>query len=251
MKKIMLLSLLGLSMFAQAETIQVATGANFSDAVKLIASEFEKESGHKVNLVFGTVTKIHAQIHNGATHDVLVSSDDAVPTKLVQEGYAIAESQKPYAIGKLVLWSKDAGLVKDAESLKNPALRNLANANPKMAVYGARAEEVMQKLGLYESLQPKFRIGENITQSHMFVASGAAEMGFVAWSQIVADDGKSLKEGSVWMIPQSLYKPIRQDVVILKRAEQNEAAKAFVDFLLNSDYAKKVILRFGYELPNG
>lgn len=249
MKKVALWALLCLSLSAQAETIQVATGANFSDAAKLIAAEFEKETGNKVNLVFGTVTKIHAQIHNGATHDVLISSDDAVPTKLVQEGYAIAESQHPYAMGKLVLWSKDATLVKDSESLKSPALRNLANANPKMAVYGARADEVMQNLGVFEALKPKFRIGENITQAHMFVASGAAEMGFVAWSQVVAEDGVSLKEGSVWMIPQDLYKPIRQDVVVLKRAEQNKAALAFADYLLNSEYAKKVILRYGYELP--
>lgn len=249
MKKLWAMCLLGLSLSASAETIQVATGANFSEAMKQIASEFEKTTGHKVNLVFGTVTKIHAQIQNGATHDVLVSSDDTVPTKLVTEGYGIAESQKPYAIGKLVLWSKDATLVKDAESLKSPVIRNLANANPKMAVYGARGDEVMQKLGVYDALKDKIRVGENITQAHMFAASGAAEMGFVAWSQVVADDGKSLKEGSVWMIPQDLYKPIRQDVVILKRAERNEAAKAFTDYLLNSDYAKKVIVRYGYELP--
>lgn len=123
LKILSLLALLSLGLNAQAETIQVASGANFSDPIKLIVAEFEKETGHKVNLVFGTVTKIHAQIHNGATHDVMVASDDAVPTKLVQEGYAIAESQKPYAIGKLVLCSKEPGLVKDGESLKSSALR--------------------------------------------------------------------------------------------------------------------------------
>ena len=232
--------------FAHAEQVQVAVAANFTGPMEKIALEFEKATGHKPTFAYGTVGKFYAQIKNGAPFEVLVSADDATPIRLEKDGLAIPESRFTYAIGKLVLWSATPGLV-DAkgEVLRNGSFKYLSIANPKMGVYGAAAMEAMKKLGVLETLQPRFVTGENITQTYQFAATGNAELGFIALSQIY--ENGQYAPGSHWLVPTDLYPQIRQDVVLLTRGKGNPAAQALVDYL-KSDTAKKIIRAHGYEL---
>jgi len=231
---------------ACADQVQVAVAANFTAPMQQIAVEFEKATGHKAVLVFGATGKFYAQISNGAPFEVLLAADAATPGRLVAEGNAVADSRMTYAIGKLVLWSANPGLVDDkGEVLKRSDIAHVAYCNPALAPYGAAAVETMQALGVFDALQPKLVQGENITQAYQFVVSGNAQIGFVALSQ-VSKDGR-IAEGSAWIVPAGLYQPIRQDAVILARGRGKPAAEALLKFL-RSDQAVAIIRSFGYEL---
>ncbi len=230
---------------AGAAEVNVAVAANFTRPMEQIALAFEKTTGHKAIIAYGTVVKFYSQIKNGAPFDVLISSDDETPARLETDGLAIPESRLTYAIGKLVLWSAKPGFVDGkGEVLKRGNFRHLAIANPKMAVYGAAAIEAMKKLGVDATLEPKLVLGENITQAHQFVATGNAELGFVALSQIYKDG--QYAPGSYWLVPQTLYPQLRQDAVVLVRGKGNPAAEALLAYL-KSDAAKQVIRAYGYE----
>lgn len=231
---------------ALAETLTVAVAANFTGPMEKIVPAFEKASGHKVAVAYGTVGKFYAQIKNGAPFDVLISSDEETPIRLEKDGLALPESRFTYAIGKLVLWSAKPGVVDDkGEVLKRGDFQHLAIANPKMAVYGAAAVETMKKLGVASTLEPKFVFGESITQAYQFVATGNAELGFVALSQIYKDG--QYAPGSNWLVPSTLYPQLRQDAVLLVRGKDNPAATALLAYL-KSDAARQVIRAHGYEL---
>jgi molybdate transport system substrate-binding protein len=201
---------------ANAGEVSVAVAANFTGPMEKIAPAFEKVTGHKVLIAYGTVGKFYAQIKNGAPFEVLVSSDSETPAQLEKDGFAIPDSRYTYAIGKLVLWSSKPGLVDDkGDVLKKGDFQHLSIANPKMAVYGAAAVEAMKKLGVDAALEPKFVYGESITQAYQFVATGNAELGFVALSQIYKDG--QYAAGSYWLVPPSFYPQLRQDAVLLVR----------------------------------
>lgn len=228
-----------------AGEVSVAVAANFTGPMEKIAPAFEQATGHKALIAYGTVGKFYAQIKNGAPFDVLVSADSVTPMRLEKDGLALPESRYTYAIGKLVLWSSKPGLVDDkGEVLSKGDFKYLSIANPKVAVYGAAAMEVMKKRWLDTALEPKFVYGENITQAYQFAATGNADLSFVALSQIYKD-GK-YAEGSYWMVPTSDYSPIQQDVVLLVRGMDNPAAAALLAYL-KSDAARKVIRAHGYE----
>lgn len=230
---------------ANAAEVSVAVAANFTGPMERIAPAFEKATGHKARVSYGTVGKFYAQVRNGAPFDVLVSADDATPIRLEKDGLAVAESRFTYAVGKLVLWSAKPGFVDDEGAvLRRGDFRYLAIANPKMAVYGAAAVEVMNRMGVRAALEAKFVQGENISQTYQFVATGNAELGFVALSQIYKDG--QFVPGSRWMVPSDLYPPLRQDAVLLNRGKGNAAAEALLAYL-KSDAAKKVIRAYGYE----
>lgn len=229
-----------------ADVVLVAVAANFAAPMQTIAADFEKQTGHKVKAAFGATGKFYAQIKNGAPFEVLLSADDETPSELVKESAAVAGSQFPYAIGKLVLWSAKPAVVDGAGAvLKKGGFDHIALANPKLAPYGAAAVEVMKGLGVYEALQVKFVTGETIAQAYQFVSTGNALLGFVALSQILKD-GKV--GGSAWVVPANLYTPIRQDAVLLPKGKGKPAAVALLRYL-KSDKAKAVIKTFGYELP--
>jgi molybdate transport system substrate-binding protein len=229
-----------------AAEVRVAVAANFTAPMQAIADEFEKATGHKAQLAFGSTGKFYAQIKNGAPFEVLLAADDETPARLEKEGLAVSGSRFTYSIGQLALWSAKPGYV-DAKGdvLKHGAFRHLAIANPKLAPYGAAAAETLGKLGLLPALQPKFVQGENIAQTFQFVSTGNAELGFVALSQIYAS-GK-LKSGSAWVVPASLHSPIRQDAVVLTKGRDNPAADALLKFL-KSEQVRTVIKSYGYAL---
>ncbi len=229
---------------AQAGEVQVAVAANFTAPMEKLAPMFAADTGHKAVLSFGSTGKFYAQIRNGAPFEVLLAADDETPAKLERE--AQGAGRFTYAVGKLALWSRQAGVV-DAQGqvLKGGRFDKIAVADPKLAPYGAAAFDTMTKMGLLETLRPKLVQGENIGQTYQFAATGNAQLGFVALSQIWAD-GK-LKEGSAWIVPAAMHAPIRQDAVLLNKGKDSEAAKALMQYL-RSDKAKTLIRSFGYEI---
>jgi len=230
---------------ALADDVQVAVAANFTAPMKLIAADFEKDTGHKAVLTFGATGRFYAQISNGAPFEVFLAADDETPARLEKEGAAVNGSRFSYATGKLVLWSAQPGMV-DAhgEVLKKGDFKKIAIAAPKLAPYGAAAVETMNKLGLQAALEPRLVQGESIGQAFSFVSTGNAELGFIALSQVY--EGGKIKSGSAWMVPENLHSPIRQDAVLLTKAKDSKAAVQLMAFL-KTDKARAVIRSFGYE----
>lgn len=235
----------GLACSAQAAEVSVAVAANFTAPMQKIAAQFEQDTGHKATLAFGSTGWFYAQIKNGAPFEVLLAADDATPARLEREALSVSGSRYTYAIGKLVLWSKQPTLV-DAQGLvlTSAAFDKIAVADPKLAPYGAAALETMTKLGVLDALRPKFVQGENIAQTHQFVATQNAALGFVAMSQVYADG--RLTEGSAWTVPANLHAPIRQDAVLLVKGQDNPAALALLQYL-KGDRARAVIRAYGYD----
>lgn len=230
-----------------AAEVQVAVAANFSAAMQKIAQAFEQDSGHQVRLAFGSTGKFYAQIKNGAPFQLLLAADDTTPERLVAEGLGLAESRFSYATGRLVLWSRQPGLV-DAQGAvlrKAGAFERIALADPKVAPYGAAAIQALGKLGLLEALTPKFVQGESIAQTYQFIATENAALGFVALSQVQVDG--RIAQGSAWIVPAHLHEPIRQDALLLKAGLGNPAAAALLQYL-RGDKARAIIRAHGYEL---
>jgi len=230
-----------------AGELHVAVAANFAAPMKLLASEFERESGHRALVSLGATGQLYTQIRQGAPFGVLLAADATTPSKLASDGYALAETQRTYAIGRLVLWSRDAHYVDtQGDLLRNGNFRRLAIANPKLAPYGAAAMQTLSALGLREKLRSKIVEGANINQAFQFVASGNAELGFVSMSQVMREG--RLQRGSAWIVPANLHEPIRQDVILLAKGQDNPAAIALLRYL-DSKPARDIIRRHGYELP--
>ncbi|HYM47517.1 MAG TPA: molybdate ABC transporter substrate-binding protein [Burkholderiaceae bacterium] len=229
---------------AHAEQVTVAVAANFTAAMQRLTPEFERTSGHKLVSSFGATGKLYAQISNGAPFDVLLAADDATPAKLETEGFAVGGTRFTYAIGRLVLWSPQSGVVdENGAILKSGNFTHLAIANPKTAPYGAAAEQAMRRLGVWDRLVPRLVYGEHIAQTLQFIHSGNAQLGFVALAQVRALPPD--QSGSQWLVPETLHEPLRQDAVLLKRAADKPAARAFLDYL-RSAKARVIIEDLGY-----
>ncbi|EJL38230.1 molybdenum ABC transporter, periplasmic molybdate-binding protein [Caulobacter sp. AP07] len=233
---------LGAASAVAAET-KVAVAANFTEPAKEIAARFEAATGHKVVLSFGSSGQFYTQIANGAPYEVFLSADSERPAKAEADGLAVAGTRFTYATGRLVLFSKTPGLV-DAKGavLRTGKFEKLAIADPKAAPYGQAAVETLTRLKLYDTLKPKVVTGASITQTYQYVQTGAAELGFVALSQVANETG-----GSRWLVPAADHTPIDQQAVLLKTGADSVAAKAFLQFLKGKD-AKAIIKRYGYEV---
>ena len=232
---------------ATADEAHVAVAANFAAPARQLAEKFSQATPHKLSISVGSTGKLYAQIKNGAPFDVFLSADDETPLRMEQEKLAIAGTRFTYAVGKLVLWSPTAGVVDlNGDVLRKGNFKRLAVANPKLAPYGAAAQQTLEKMGMWSALQSRMVQGENIAQTLQFIASGNAELGFVAFSQI--QEGGKTSTGSHWLVPQVLYDPILQDAVLLARADGNRAARTFLDFLRGAS-ARELIRSSGYELP--
>ena len=228
---------------ALAAETQVAVAANFTEPAREIAERFQARTGHVAKLNFGASGQFFAQIANGAPFDVFVSADVERPLKAEADGLAVPGSRYTYATGRLVLFSRTPRLVDGRGAvLSRGRFEKLAIADPRAAPYGVAAVETMRKMGLYDRLAPKLVQGASIAQAYQFVDTGAAEVGFVALSQVVNEKG-----GSRWIVPQTLHAPIDQQAVLLKRGGNNTAAQAFMRFLRSAE-AKAIIRRYGYEV---
>jgi len=224
----------------KAGEAKVAVAANFTNAAKEIAALFETSTSDKAVFSFGSTGQLYTQISQGAPFEVFLAADQERPKKAVADDLAVPGTLFTYATGKIVLYSREPGVVNGEAILKTAAFNKIAIANPVTAPYGAAAVQAMKALGVYDALSAKFVQGNNIAQSFQFVDSGNAAVGFVALSQIALHD-----KGSRWIVPETLYSPIAQDAVLLKRGAENPVARAFLAFLKGPE-ARAVKEKYGY-----
>jgi molybdate transport system substrate-binding protein len=231
----------------QAAEVTVAVASNFSLPMRKIVAQFEADFGHKVRLSFGSTGAFYSQIKNGGPFHLLVAADQETPARLEKEGLGLAGTRFTYAQGRLVLWSRQAGLVdREGEILKAGHFQKLALANPKLAPYGVAAMETLSSMGLTEQLKSKFVQGENISQAYQFVETENAQIGFVAMSQVFFES--KLLKGSAWIVPPQLHSPIQQDAILLLAGQKNSVAFELMRYL-KTDKAKSVMSAYGYSHP--
>jgi len=226
---------------AEAATVRAAVAANFTKVAEQIGADFKAVTGHDVVFSFGATGVLYTQITQAAPFDVFLSADDKRTATAIKDGFGVEGTAFTYAVGQLALYSPAIDLTDGAAVLPAGAFQHIAIADPKTAPYGAAGFAVLDKLGLTEAVTPKTVTGENITQTLQFVDSGSAELGFVALSQVM---GKPASQ--VWLVPQADYPAIRQDAVLLKSGEANDAARAFLAYL-QSGPAIAMIEAAGYE----
>lgn len=226
---------------------RVAVASSFLDAAEALIADFQAQTGYSAGLSAGGSGQIYAQIVHGAPFDVFLSADEARPRRLADEGRA-SGLPRTYALGRLVLWSPDPQRVTGdmGELLAGNSWRRIAIANPDLAPYGLAAVQTLDALG---ATLPAGRVamGSNAGQVFAMTASGAADMGMVALALVISPRNPS--PGSYWEAPESFHAPIRQDAVLLRRAEANPGARAFMDYLA-SDRARAIILSSGYGWPD-
>jgi molybdate transport system substrate-binding protein len=233
---------------AHADEVSVAVAANFTAPLTEIATAFTAATGHVLLVSGGSTGALAAQVANGAPFEVLLAADDATPARLEAEGLAVPGTRRTYAIGRLALWSSRESYVDPAGAvLREGGFRHLAIANPQVAPYGAAAVAALEALGLRETLVTLFVQGENIGQAYQFVASGAAELGFVALSQVWRDG--RFTSGSGWLVPAALHPPLRQEAVLLTPGRDKPGALALLEYL-GQPAARAVIASYGYDSPS-
>jgi len=230
---------------AGADELRIAAASNAAPALEAVARTFEAETGQTAAVSAASTGKLYAQVVNGAPFDLLFAADAERPRRLETEGRAVAGSRFTYAIGRLVLWSADEALVDaDGAVLRGDRFRHLALASPELAPYGLAARRTLETLGLWETLVGRRVVGENVGQALQFVATGAAELGFVAASQLAGPGGAALG-GSRWEVPASLHPPIEQQAVVLR---ESPAARSFVE-LVRGERGRAILAAHGYGLP--
>lgn len=227
---------------ALAADVSAAVAANFTKPAEELGKAFTAKTGDTVTFSFGATGQLYTQLSQGAPFGVFLSADAKRPMQAVTEGFAVEGTVFTYAVGKVVLYAPTRDVTDGAAVLAANAFQHLSVADPKTAPYGAAGMEVLAKLGLTEALAPKIVTGENISQTLQFVDSGNAELGFVALSQVIDKPATQ-----VWRVPAEDYSPILQDAVLTKAGEADPAAKAFLEFL-QSDEAKAIIEKYGYEV---
>ena len=219
----------------------MAVAANFQEPARELAALFQQTTQHPVLLSFGSTGQLFTQITQDAPFEVFLAADQLTPMKIIEQGFGRQDTLFTYAVGKLALFSTTLDLSQGEMALRSGKFHKIAIANPATAPYGAVAVEAMKALGLYEALKGKIVQGNNVSQTFQFVESSSAELGFVALSQVVGREQKT-----VWIVPNDLYSPIRQDAVLLNQGADNDAARTFMTFL-KSPEAVKVIEKYGYK----
>ena len=230
---------------ALAKELRIAVASNFLLPLKALSKNFRESTGHKVVVISGSTGKLYAQIKQGAPFDILLAADSIRPELLEKEGIGVPGSRFTYAVGRLVLWSKNSKLPlkNDLQVLNHKNFRYLAIANPKTAPYGKAAEQVLRKKGFWELIQNRLVRGENISQTFQFVMTGNADIGLIALSQLRKNQGL----GFSMIVPQEWHDPIQQQGILLKRAKTNKTARLFLNFI-KSNRIQKQIESFGYSL---
>ncbi len=245
---IALAALLALSSTSNAESLTIAVASNFSRTAQEIAARYEQASGISVRITTASTGMLYAQIENGAPFDIVLAADALRPKLIEQSGIGVAGSRHTYAIGELVLWSRDKNWSVNGcrAALEDLGRRKFAIANPITAPYGAAAKEFLQAADLWESVRPNLVYGENISQTLQFVVSGNASLGLIARSQ--AADERLPESTCRWVVPDSMHKPIGQQAILLQRAADKEVALDFLRFLYGP-IARLIISRHGYAVP--
>lgn len=244
--KILLAAILLIATIAAADEIRVAAAADLNYAFRDIAARFEKETGHKVNLIIGSSGNFYSQIQNGAPFDLFFSADIQYPQKLESAGLAEKGSLYRYAVGKIVLWVPNTSKLdinRGLVVLLDPSVHKIAIANPAHAPYGRAAVDALKSEKLYDKLSDRFVLGENVSQAAQFVQSGNADAGILASSLVVAPAMKDA--GRYFEIPASEYPPIEQAAIVLASSKNKATARLFIDFLGRPEIAK-VMESYGF-----
>jgi len=228
-----------------ADELNVAVASNFSYALKLLADDFNRHTGHKLRISSASTGKLYTQMQHGAPFDIFLAADEKRPDLLIAENMADQSSAYVYAIGQLALLSNISPGGSCQSVLTAPALKRFAIANPKTAPYGVAAKQVLEKMALWTRLQPLMVRGENAAQTLQFVSTRNAQAGFVAKSML--NMGVEIASVCTWDIPADMYSPIKQKMVVLNRAKDKPAAQAFTVYI-QSAQAKKIIKASGYDV---
>jgi molybdate transport system substrate-binding protein len=234
---------------AAAQSLTVAAASDLQSALPAIAAQFEKDTGRQVSLTFGSSGNFFTQIQNGAPFDVFLSADIDYPRRLERSGQAERGSLYEYATGRLVLWTRSDSGIDVRRGLTVAAdvrVRRVAIANPEHAPYGRAAVAALRHERLYEQVQAKFVLGENISQAAQFAQSGSADVGMLALSLALSPTLKS--SGTYIEIPASWYPPIEQAVVVLASSRQKALARQFIDYLKKPD-GVRILQLYGFTVP--
>jgi len=229
---------------AYAEKVSIAVAANFFSTLKLLTLDYKKYSSDRLLISSASTGKHYAQIVNGAPFDILLAADQSYTKELEEQGKVVHDSRFVYAQGQLVLWGRDADRKLTENSLHPQSLKRLAIANPNTAPYGLAAKQTLEEYQLWTKMKAKIVKGENIGQAFQFVASGNAQLGFVALSQ-VKNPANPFNKQYYWQVPEEAYIPIKQEAALLTRAVNNNGAIKFLRYL-KSEKAKIIIQKNGY-----
>lgn len=230
-----------------ADKITIAAAADLKFAMEEIVTVFKQANpAAEVETIYGSSGKFHTQVQQGAPFDLYFSADIKYPQMLAKEGFAASEV-KSYAFGRIVLWSasRDASKMTIAD-LTDPAIAKIAIANPKHAPYGKRAEEALRSAGIWEKVETRLVMGENIAQTAQYVQTGNADIGIIALA--LALNKELASRGGYALIPDNLHQALEQGFIITKRAADNVLAKKFAAYMGSAD-ARRVMVRYGFVLP--
>lgn len=250
-RKVLLFVLLGLLAAcrsaqtpATSEPLLVAAASDLQFAFTEVGQAFEAETGHKVIFTFGSTGNLTTQIENGAPFDILAAANVSFVDRLTAQGLTIPETQQLYAQGRIVLVVNRQSGVQATEltDLLDPAISRIAIANPTHAPYGLAAQEALEKVGVWATIQDKLVLGENVSQTLQFVQTGDAPVGIVALS--IAD----VQEVTGTLLPAELHEPINQALAVIKSTPREEIARAFIAFV-GSDQGREIMKRYGFLLP--
>jgi molybdate transport system substrate-binding protein len=248
LKSLLALALVAFSASLWAgDKVTIAAAADLKFAMEEIVTAFKQANpAAEVETIYGSSGKFHTQIQQGAPFDLFFSADISYPRMLEKEGLAASEA-KPYAFGRLVLWSasRDASKMTIAD-LADPGIKKIAIANPKHAPYGKRAEEALRSAGLWDKVEPRLVMGENIAQTAQYVQTGNADIGIVALS--LALNKELASKGGYALIPENLHQPLEQGYIVTRQAAGNPLAKKFAAYMGSPD-ARRVMVRYGFVLP--
>jgi molybdate transport system substrate-binding protein len=230
-----------------ADEALIAVATNFTTVAEQLKATFEFESDHQITISTGSTGSLYAQIRNGAPHDVFLAADQERPALLVQSGHAVEGSIFTYATGRLVLLSADP-LTRGADiqaTISREDVSALAIANPALAPYGIASREALQSLGVWDNVEGKIVMGENVGQTMALIATRNADIGIVSLSQVVGNG--SIAAENYLFIDSDLHRPIHQDALLLNHGSDNSAARDFLAFL-RSDDAITIVKSNGYEV---
>ena len=229
-----------------APSLTIAAAADLKYALDSLVTIFKRQQpAAKVTVVYGSSGKFYEQLRHGAPFDLYFSADSDYPRRLQQAGLT-AGAPQPYALGRLVLWSKKLNPnAQGIGTLLNPRVKYVAIANPAHAPYGRLAEEVLHHYQLYDQVKPKLVLGENIGQAAQYAATGAADAGLLAYALALSPELR--RAGHFYLIPASAHSPLQQSFVVLKRAQGNATAAAFAAFVA-SPAARQALRKYGFGL---
>jgi molybdate transport system substrate-binding protein len=240
---------LGIARAVSAQDVRVAAAADLKFALQDVATQFEKQSGTKLDVTYGSSGNFFSQLQNGAPFDLFFSADIDYPRKLDAAGLAEPGTLYQYAVGRIAIWTPADAKVDVTrlgwKTLLDPSVQKISIANPEHAPYGRAAVAALQKAGIYEQVKAKLVYGENISQAAQFVQSGNAQAGIVALSLAISP---GMKDGKRWEIPADMHPPIEQAAILLKAAKNKDAARGFLEFV-KSEPGRATLAKYGFTFP--